>query len=101
MAAAHDVMKRNVPSRKGALLGEQIARLTPPVRGMCRTCAFRLGTYPNRCLQTVTAAVDCVIRGGIFHCHENFDDNGEEIPCSGFLSAMKKRSWGSNLEIPS
>jgi hypothetical protein len=92
-------MKRNTPSREGEMLGRELARLTesslaklfpnsPDHR--CRSCAFRLGTYPNRCWQTVVDAFGCVDLNEPFHCHER---NRQDELCAGYLiaSAAKNR----------
>jgi hypothetical protein len=74
-------LTRNMPSPEGAELGAHLARLTAPEieayrakfpgwPGPCASCAFRAGTVPNRCAQTVMDAVKCVAEREPFYCHE-------------------------------
>lgn len=91
----------NVPCARGKALGEQIARLTPVVPEMCASCAFRAGTFPNQCLETVLGAVECVIDGKTFYCHVKTTPGGREMVCAGFLSAITKEDWGARLNLPS
>ena len=96
--------ERNQPSKAGELLGAEVARLTPETAAMCGTCAFRKGTYPNRCAQTLLSAIGCVIECApfnAFHCHERNDDDGHESVCEGYLSAIRQGlNWGSDLKLP-
>jgi hypothetical protein len=94
------LITRNRPSLEGAALGAQLARLTvssidvfrrrhgePPE--MCRSCAFRAGTVPNRCLPTVGDALKCVMEIEPFSCHEGLDDDGEPTRlCQGWAIAV-------------
>jgi hypothetical protein len=96
-------MNRNRPSRQGELLGRELARLTDnsltrlfpnaPDR-RCRSCAFRLGTYPNHCWQTVVDAFGCVDSGETFHCHERIDDDDCPEVCAGYLIAEAAAAQG-------
>ena len=62
-------------------LGRGIARMTEPcVQKLasqdepderCVTCAFRAGTPPNRCADTLLDAVKCVVEHEPFYCHVN------------------------------
>lgn len=78
----------NLPSAEGTFLGRQLARLTdveepryrernPGAHRRCGECAFRRGTFPNRCLSTVATALKCAIEGEEFLCHTNVP-NGTE-----------------------
>lgn len=89
----------NIPCPKGEALGKEIARLTPIVPDMCFSCAFRLGTVPNRCLQTLLGAVNSVLDGVPFYCHIKHDAEGREKICAGYLSATKDINWGANLNL--
>lgn len=70
---------RNLPTPEGQALGAEIARLVEPVITQleqtgepdkrCKTCAFRAGTEPNGCEQTVMDAMKCVMEGNVFGCH--------------------------------
>ncbi len=64
---------------EGREIGANLVRLTEPVilsvqkegeeDDRCPTCAFRLGTVPNGCPQTMLDAVKAVIEGVPFMCH--------------------------------
>lgn len=85
--------ERNRPTPEGRKLGEQLARLTekaiaalaaegePDER--CKSCAFRAGTFPNGCPETVLDAFKCVIEGEPFLCHAPHDGR----PCFGWYAA--------------
>lgn len=90
----------NRPSIAGAKLGRKLSQMAdesfalfPDALGRCRTCAFRLGTYPNRCWQTVVDAFGCLDINDPFHCHERFDAAGHPDLCAGYeiVSAAKAR----------
>jgi hypothetical protein len=87
-------MMRNEPSPEGEALGAELARLTeselvklrekfPNHKEPCGTCAFRRGTYPNRCVATVGDALKCVIEQTDFMCHETGS------LCCGFAIALR------------
>ncbi len=81
-------MKRNVPCELGEQFGKELARLSNAgIHGAddrCGTCAFRLGTVPNKCLQTVATALECVIAEEEFTCHESHNT------CRGWISSQVK-----------
>lgn len=91
MSAAHD-HKRASP--QGRALGEQLVRLTAPAvqkladQGepdeRCKSCAFRLGTVPNGCLQTQADAFKAVIEDVPFLCHQA--DRLHQV-CHGWFAA--------------
>ncbi len=81
---------RNHTCEMGAQLGAQLARFTeqaaaehPEMESPCGTCAFRLGTWPNRSLGTTADALKCAMERTEFECHEN----GET--CRGWLLMTK------------
>lgn len=81
----------NRPSKTGELLGRKLAEVGdaafaefPDALARCMTCAFRLGTYPNRCWQTVVDAFGCLDINEPFHCHERVDDAGHPDVCAGY-----------------
>jgi hypothetical protein len=97
-------MKTNAPTKEGEILGRLLARraeeslaqmlpLGAALDRRCRTCAFRLGTYPNRCWQTVVDAFGCIDINEPFHCHERTEDDGYPQVCAGYLivAAAKHR----------
>lgn len=77
----------NFPSIEGAIEGAKLAR--KPAKGMCDSCAFRLGTVPNQCLPTIADANQAL--GTIaaqFMCHYDLDENEEPVNlCAGFAAA--------------
>lgn len=79
---------------EGRAAGFQLVRLTEPsiaelVREgepdeRCKSCAFRLGTVPNGCLQTQLDALKCVVEDKLFMCHQA-DRAGRA--CHGWFAA--------------
>lgn len=73
--------------------GQQVARLAenavarvaamgdPDER--CSTCAFRLGTQPNQCGDTLSDAMKCIIEREPFYCH---DKKRIGRPCHGWFA---------------
>jgi hypothetical protein len=91
----------NRSSREGEILGRKLAEVAeaaiakfPDALERCRSCAFRRGTYPNRCWQTVVDAFGCLDINEPFHCHERTDDAGYPDLCAGYeiVAAAKARS---------
>lgn len=77
-----DGLVPNRPTPEGRELGKHLARLCdmadarqrkqfPKMRERCVTCAFRGGTIPNGCPETVMDAIKCVIEGRDFMCHHS------------------------------
>lgn len=72
----------NRPTPEGRTAGKQLARLTERgekallmegrmVPQPCKSCAFRRGTLPNGCEETVLDALKCVLeKERVFMCHE-------------------------------
>jgi hypothetical protein len=89
MKEAHD-HKRVTP--EGRAIGFNLVRMTEPAIAdlerqgepdeRCKTCAFRLGTVPNGCLQTMADAMKCALEGVPFHCHQDL-----RKPCHGWFAA--------------
>lgn len=50
---------------------------------MCKTCACRVGTVPNGCLQTQLDFLKSVVEGGKFLCHAPMDGR----MCAGWVRA--------------
>jgi len=74
----------NIPSEMGEKMGRELVRLSggsPPA--CCSSCAFRLGSVPNRSLSTVYTAMECAMDGTEFLCHTD----GEA--CKGWLHSQK------------
>lgn len=81
----------------GRAVGEQLVRLTEPVIAKlaaegdederCKSCAFRAGTVPNGCAQTMLDVMKCVIEQKPFYCHvEKYADGSEKV-CHGWFAA--------------
>lgn len=87
MAKKH---KRVTP--EGEQLGRESARLIAPAierliaegepDERCASCAFRLGTVPNGCVQTQMDAIKAAIEGVEFRCHV-----GDKPICHGWYAA--------------
>ena len=95
MKEAHDHKRVTAEGKK---LGEQLVRINEAgIRKLekdgepderCKTCAFRLGTVPNGCPQTVLDALKAVTEGVPFLCHSHQDENGEFFKiCHGWYAA--------------
>jgi len=94
------VMRPNRPTPEGRELGAGIARLCdkaiaekrthiPTFPERCGTCAFRLGTIPNGCPETLMDAMKCVLEVRPFMCHEQLDENKEPNGlCAGWYGMM-------------
>lgn len=91
------VMEPNRPSPEGEALGRELARLAAPViaefqaknpqaRTPCPTCAFTLGTLPNRCVATQMDALKCVIELEPFYCHHHMDGDKPTHLCAGWFA---------------
>lgn len=103
MKEAHD-HKRVTPEGRAA--GEQLTRLIEPwvaklvAEGepdeRCRSCAFRAGTVPNGCTQTMADVFKCVIEQKPFYCHvEKYADGSQKI-CHGWFAAR----WATGDKPP-
>lgn len=91
--------ERNKPCDAGRKLGSLLAKLTdrsePAVLALfpdhaqrCNSCAFRGGTFPNGCMETVLDALKCVVEDIPFMCHQNMDSDGEpQDLCAGYMIA--------------
>lgn len=53
----------------------------------CKSCAFREGTLPNRCADTVLDASKCMLEGHEFHCHIDMEDGKPTRLCAGWEAA--------------
>lgn len=92
----------NLPDPAGIALGAELARLADVederqrvhFRNQlprCDDCAFRAGTRPNGCSETLMDAVKCVIELVPFYCHKGVKDGDDpKRLCSGWaLLAMR------------
>lgn len=101
-------MVPNKPTEIGRALGKQLARLCdaaeteqrkhfPDMQERCKTCAFRGGSLPNGCEETVMDAIKCVIEGVGFMCHHSPKDGkgGYTELCQGwFLLVSQQKEYG-------
>jgi hypothetical protein len=93
----------NKPTALGQMLGNELARLReaneaelrkvfPTLPEPCKSCAFRRGTVPNGCEETVMDALKCVLEGKRFECHEvpgGATDEGAKRPlCQGWFNSL-------------
>lgn len=98
----------NVPTPEGRQLGAQLARLADkseaemlaeqgmaPVR--CKSCAFRLGTFPNGCPTTVMDALKCVMEAVPFYCHcsPRNQQGFHSGLCAGYIVASSSLARGT------
>jgi hypothetical protein len=94
----------NRPTPEGIEAGKQVARLwrasvkdawekCPEAMALvpdrCSSCAFREGTVPNGCPETVLDAIKCVIEGVPFMCHHNMVDGKATEVCRGWLVTQR------------
>lgn len=108
---ASSVLVPNRPTDLGRSLGSQVARLCdnaeqiirerfPNMRPRCGTCAFRAGTIPNGCEETLADAIKCVAeKDRLFLCHES--PKGEEKqPCAGYMTLIQTTADMPSVEVP-
>jgi hypothetical protein len=99
-------MHRNMPTPEGREIGANMVRLTEPAVAelaaqgeadeRCATCAFRLGTFPNGCPETVMDAMKCGMEGEPFYCH---DKHRIGDTCHGWF-AMRYALNGKSTRAP-
>ena len=93
--AADDTLVPNTPTEEGRALGAQMARLCdneepkikarfPKSRPRCNDCAFRAGTDPNGCEETLMDALKCVVESVPFYCHLGMAEGDPKRLCAGF-----------------
>lgn len=102
----------NVPTPEGRLLGAHLARLAdveearllerfPRHHKRCGDCAFRAGTDPNGCPETLMDAVKGIVESVPFYCHKKFDPDGKPLLlCAGYAmlvgSALSSDEQGAS-----
>lgn len=111
---------RNRPTPEGFMVGTMLARwaregepaarlVEPTTPPMCKSCAFRQGTIPNGCPETVLDALRVIVeQNDDFYCHREFDDEGNAVHlCSGATFAMAsqeaaafRETCGGKLPFP-
>jgi hypothetical protein len=90
-------------------LGERLARLAEPSIARlvaegepderCPTCAYRAGTIPNRCADTIMDAMKCSFEGLPFLCHHHRDANGKaHVPCHGWYASRVGRAGKEDIK---
>lgn len=99
-------VKRNLPTPEGRDVGLNMARMTEPAIAdlaaqgeadeRCATCAFRAGTLPNGCAETVMDAIKCGMEGEPFYCH---DKRRAGQTCHGWF-AMRYALDGRRTTVP-
>lgn len=104
---------RNRVTPEGIAAGAQLVRLTEPTIALlaaqgepderCKSCAFRLGTVPNGCLQTQLDALKAVVEHMPFLCHQA---DRRRMPCHGWFAAQvaikaaEKTKGALNVKCP-
>lgn len=88
-------------SPEGRALGTQLVRLVEPIikklemegepDERCKSCAYRAGTVPNGCLQTMADAIKATLEQTPFLCHVDRQADGTLKLCRGWLASQ----WGS------
>lgn len=90
----------NEPTPEGRMLGAELARLADaeearvlerfPRHGRrCGDCAFRAGTVPNGCSETLMDAVKALVECVPFYCHKAVTPDGEPRRlCAGYATLM-------------
>lgn len=91
-------------SPEGVRAGKQMVRLIEPALTRlvaegeaderCKTCAFREGTVPNGCIQTVADAMKAGLEDVPFLCHQG---NPPATICFGWY-AMRVRLRGLTMQ---
>lgn len=85
----------NEPDELGITLGVELARLCdieearqrkdfPDQLPRCDDCAFRNGTKPNGCSETLMDAIKCVVELAPFYCHKGLSDGHPKHICRGW-----------------
>lgn len=85
----------NERDEAGIALGAELARLCdveeeaqrkqfPYQLPRCDDCAFRKGTLPNGCSETLMDAIKCVVELNPFYCHKGLDDGKPKHICRGW-----------------
>ncbi|XXQ53870.1 hypothetical protein ACA040_002552 [Xenophilus aerolatus] len=93
-------------SPEGRAIGANMVRLVEPVirhlkahgepDERCKSCAFRAGTVPNGCLQTMMDATKAAVEQTLFLCHVDRYASGERKLCAGWLATQ----WGARDREP-
>ena len=91
----------NRVSPEGRAIGAQWVRIAEPIIAhlvaegepdeRCKSCAFRLGTVPNGCLQTMADVTKAVLEQKPFACHVDRNSDGTPKLCAGWLASQ----WGA------
>jgi len=75
-----------VPTVFGAMSGYQMAAWAKSEK-RCATCAYRLGSVANQCLETVCDAEYAGPFDELFMCHEDMKDGEPTRGCAGWAEA--------------
>lgn len=68
----------------------------------CATCAFKHGTIPSSCHQTMLDAVKCLLEGKVFYCHAKTIGTGEWLGpqvCHGYYAARQRVKDDAPVEV--
>lgn len=92
--------ERNHPTPEGRAIGLIAAHVVdeaeakvregmPSLPERCKSCAFRGGSFPNGCIETILDAMGCAISGEPFYCHQRFAADGTPLDlCAGWMVAI-------------
>lgn len=90
----------NLPTDAGRALGRELARLCdaaeaadlarfPDQRPRCEDCAFRAGTVPNGCAETLMDAIKCMVEVKPFYCHKGVrEGQAPKRLCGGWMAMI-------------
>jgi hypothetical protein len=102
--------QHNRVCEKGKAIGNQMARLCDQEVGKliaegeydkdqrCDSCAFRLGTIPNGCLQTQMDIMKCVLEHEPFFCHA-VENPGTKV-CQGWFASVQAAKKSPKVICP-
>ena len=103
----------NRPTPEGIAAGKQLARLwrsamrdavtqhpdaVAAIPDRCKTCAFREGTIPNGCPETIMDALKCVMEKEPFMCHHDMKNGKPTKMCAGWI--VTQRADRDPVEAP-
>jgi|SRR5580698_8835378 hypothetical protein len=89
----------NLPTPEGRALGAELARIAdleeehqrekfPNAKPRCADCAFRAGSIPNGCPETLMDAVKALAECTPFYCHHGLDSAQPTRLCAGYALLM-------------
>ncbi len=104
-----EVAPLNRPSPEGRAAGVQLGRLTDKAIAeatvtfpgltdeRCKSCAYRGGSIPNGCAETVMDAIACAVTREPFWCHLRFHADGSPMDLCAGWAALQSSSVAERL----